>query len=90
MEDLIIEKTKSSPEVNFSASSGVLSIIGHSYPENALEYYQVITSWVQSYFNDCAQDKTILNIELIYLNSSSSEALFQFFNLSFGSILVRF
>lgn len=79
MKDLIIGKSKSSPEVNFNARSGILSIIGHSYPENSNEFYQQVLQWVQTYFDDCAKKKTTINIKLIYLNSSSSEAIFRLF-----------
>ena len=70
MNDLIIEKTKSSPEVNFNASTGIWKLIGSSYPENASEFYQPIFDWINKYITEVTREISI-DIKLDYLNSSS-------------------
>jgi len=81
MDNLIIEETKESLGINLNAESGVLSLIGNSYPENTFEFYQPMMDWVPEYFNGHAQEKTIVNMEIIYYNSSTSRLLFEFFDL---------
>lgn len=81
MENLQIEKTNNIPEVNFDAQTGVLIITGRSYPENTFEVYKPINEWIKSYFKETSNEKTIVNLELTYLNSSSLKAYFDMFDL---------
>jgi hypothetical protein len=37
--------------------------------------------WLEDYFNTKAQDKTVINFEIIYFNSSSSKLFFDLFDL---------
>jgi len=70
MNDLVIEKTKSSPGVNFSASTGKWRLAGSSYPENASELYQPIFIWINKYITEVTQE-IFMDFQLDYLNSSS-------------------
>jgi hypothetical protein len=70
MNDLVIEKTKSSPEVNFNASTGKWRIVGSSYPENASEFYNPIFVWINKYITEVTQE-IFIDFQLDYLNSSS-------------------
>jgi hypothetical protein len=70
MNDLVIEKTKSSPGVNFSASTGKWKITGSSYPENASEFYNPIFIWINKYITEVTQE-IVMDFQLDYLNSSS-------------------
>lgn len=80
MESLIIEATKYTPYINLNAANGTLEIRGLSYPENTFEFYQPLMKWLECYFNGFAQEKTTVNFEITYFNSSSSKLLFDFFD----------
>lgn len=87
MENLIIEGTKYTPIINLDAQAGVISMVGKSYPENTFEFYQPVMDWVAEYFsananaNANANAKTVINMEIIYFNSSSSKLFFDFFDV---------
>ncbi len=79
MENLSIEKTKFTPEIMFDSSLRVLNIKGESYPENTSAFYKPVFKWIKEYFSDVSKEKTIVNIELYYFNSSSSKVLMNLF-----------
>lgn len=81
MENLIIEETKYTPSINLDADKGVLELVGKSYPENTFEFYKPMMDWVESYFEESAKEKTVINLEIIYFNSSSSKLFFDFFDM---------
>ncbi|MDA7848185.1 DUF1987 domain-containing protein [Sulfurospirillum sp.] len=79
MKSLIIEETKYTPKIELD-DSGVISLIGKSYPENTFEFYAPLMEWIEKYFEN-APEKTIVNLEIIYFNSSSSKLFFDLFDL---------
>ncbi|WP_440876840.1 DUF1987 domain-containing protein [Thalassotalea sp. PLHSN55] len=81
MEHLIIEETKFTPKVDMSAETGIISIVGKSYPENSFVFYHPVMKWLESYFASHVKSKTIINMEIIYFNSSSSKLFFDFFDV---------
>ena len=81
MDNLSIESTKYTPEIKMSVETGIISLTGKSYPENTFEFYQPVMDWLEEYFNGNAQDKTVINIEIIYFNSSSSKLFFDLFDI---------
>ena len=81
MENLHIEATKYTPEINLDAEKGLIQIKGKSYPENTFEFYAPLMKWVEEYFECCAKEETIVEMEIIYFNSSSSKLFFDFFDI---------
>jgi len=81
MENLVIEETKYTPKVILDAQKGLIEMRGKSYPENTFEFYAPIMKWIEEYFKSHAQPKTIVNLEIIYFNSSSSKLFFDLFDL---------
>jgi hypothetical protein len=81
MENLYIEATKYTPEINLDADKGLIQIKGKSYPENTFEFYAPLIKWVEEYFECCAKEETIVEMEIIYFNSSSSKLFFDFFDI---------
>ena len=81
MKNLFLEETKYTPQINLNSETGEFTFIGKSYPENTFEFYEPVMSWVNEYFEDCAKEKTIIKLEIIYFNSSSSKLFFDFFDL---------
>lgn len=74
MESLKIEGTSITPSVEFDEKSGVLNLKGRSIPENSLDFYQPIYSWLDAYISNPAS-KTIMNVQLDYFNTSSSKCI---------------
>jgi len=81
MENFIIKETKYTPEVNLNVKEGILNIKGNSYPENTLEFYDPILNLLEKFFKDIENKNIILNIEIVYFNSSSSRVFFEIFDL---------
>ena len=80
MENLYLEATKYTPEIKLD-TNGVISISGKSYPENTFEFYLPVMNWIKEYFTSYAANITKFNIEITYLNSSSSKLFFDLFDL---------
>lgn len=81
MNNLLINETKSSPYISFDNKENILKIKGQSYPENAAKFYDPLFKWLDDFFADQLNDKIIVDINLIYLNTSSSKIMINFFNL---------
>ena len=81
MEKLRLEMSKFTPEISLDADAGLIEIRGKSYPENTFEFYEPIMKWVEGYFSKSPKEKTVINMEIIYFNSSSSKLFFDFFDL---------
>ncbi|MGW8317235.1 MAG: DUF1987 domain-containing protein [Bacteroidales bacterium] len=76
MEDLYLKKTSNSPEVEFVADSGELSMEGRSIPEDPGEFFERLIDWINEYFLHPA-DKTEVSIKLEYINSGSSKYMLE-------------
>ncbi len=81
MDNWKTEATKYTPEIYFDASNSVLGINGESYPENIAEFAGPLFSWLENYLKNLGEQTFIVNIELIYFNSSSSKMLLDLFDL---------
>lgn len=76
METLIIEQTKSTPQVDFNAENRLLMLKGESYPENSFKFYEPILNWLDEFFAEIADDGEIkLEMSLPYINTSSSKCV---------------
>lgn len=78
MQDLILEKTESTPEVNFNVSQGKLLISGRSTPVYPGQFYAPIKNWVEDYRKN-PHDTTEYHIMLEYFNTASSKNLLDIF-----------
>ena len=72
MENLKLDGTKSTPEINFDLASGVLRIKGESFPENAAKFYTPVISWIKEYLKNNTKEM-VLEFEILYFNSSTSK-----------------
>jgi len=75
----MIEETKYTPAISLDVN-GTISMKGKSYPENTFEFYTPIMKWVEEYLEEDGK-KLVVNMEIIYFNSSSSKLFFDFFDL---------
>lgn len=80
MEPLHLEAGNRSPKVSFDPHSGLFVLAGRSIPENALDLYAPVLTWVRAYVNAPAAH-THLEFKLSYFNSSSTEYLLEMFQL---------
>jgi len=74
MENLAIQATISSPQVQGDAAQGLLCLSGESYPENTFDFFKPILAWATGFL---ARDRAPLTLELrlAYLNTSSIKCL---------------
>ncbi|MCB2187057.1 MAG: DUF1987 domain-containing protein [Deltaproteobacteria bacterium] len=81
MDNLNIEATKSTPAVSFDPGCCTLSVKGESYPENAAKFYEPIFHWLRQALEELdPAARLLVELEIIYFNSSSSKALMNLFD----------
>ncbi|OJJ15721.1 hypothetical protein BKI52_37540 [marine bacterium AO1-C] len=80
MENLSIEPSKFSPQVDFDGDTGSLEIKGASFMEHPLEFYDPILAWLDQ-FAKVPHPKSTLKVHLSYFNSGSSGIIFDIFQL---------
>lgn len=80
MEKYILEPTFKTPRVELDKNSERLVISGRSLPENAEEFYNKITFWLQEYFRS-PNSKTTFVFKLNYYNTASSKMILEIFKL---------
>lgn len=81
MDNLLIEKTGSSPYINFDATANFLVIKGESFPENAASFYTPVFDWIKDYLDIIEKQEVILEIEILYFNSSTSKVFMNLFQM---------
>lgn len=72
--ELKIDPSEYSPEVDFNADTGILSIQGRSMPEDIGSFFNPISDWVHEYI-DNACDLTEFRIFFEYYNSSTARRI---------------
>lgn len=80
MENLDIAKTKDTLEIHFDVETGILALKGGSYPEDPIEFFEPIYNWVKQYVSEIDK-KMIVNIDIDYINTSSSKCIVDFLEL---------
>lgn len=80
MNRLLIEATKSTPLIDFNPEENTLIIKGESYPEDAASFYQEITEWLEKFLQE-VDSSVEFNLEVIYLNTSSTKCFMNFFDM---------
>jgi len=81
MNRLNIPATKYTPLIDFDPKSRLLVIQGESYPENTAEFYAPVIGWIKDNLSLLASEPTIVEMEIVYFNSSSSKVLMDIFEL---------
>ncbi|GAA5236070.1 DUF1987 domain-containing protein [Verticiella sediminum] len=80
MKDLNIIGGRSTPSIIASSETRTLTMRGDSYPENALELFGPIIEWVEAQLQ-ASNAPLVLELELMYLNTSSIKAMMDIFDL---------
>lgn len=81
MKNLIIKETNYTPKIDFNVDNNIFSIHGKSYPENTFEFYSIVVEWLNDFFNSTIKANILVDIELVYLNSSSLKLYFEIFDI---------
>ncbi|WP_225032128.1 DUF1987 domain-containing protein [Paraburkholderia sp. XV] len=80
MDNLYIDATVTSPEVDFRFDQHSLLLRGESYPENAAAFYAPIIEQLRQYLAESAGAVVTVDVVLTYFNSSSTKMLFSVFD----------
>jgi hypothetical protein len=80
MKELIVEKTNSTPSVEFNPLTGHLKIEGRSIPENPGDFFERLLDWIEQYYKNPAS-VTRFDLNLEYVNSGSSKYLLGIFRM---------
>ncbi len=80
MNDLQIAGSQTTPTITSDSQKGLLCMRGESYPENAFALYSPVFHWLEQYFSTPEQALR-LELELVYLNTSSIKALMDIFDM---------
>lgn len=80
MNDLNLAGTQSTPSIFSDYRAGVLKMGGDSYPENSFELFGPVLDWVETYLQQINAPLR-LELELLYLNTSSIKAVMEIFDL---------
>lgn len=80
MSVIIIERTPDTPGVILDSDQGILELIGNSYPENSIEFFQKIYDWIHSYFSDNKFSLSAV-FKLNYFNTSSAKCILNLMNI---------
>jgi hypothetical protein len=80
MESLFINATDDTPEIDFNTNTGIFKITGKSLPEDVIEFYTPVFSWLEKYSTE-PRDTTKIEVRVIYFNSASQRALNEIFSV---------
>lgn len=81
MDHLKIAATERSPDVDFDFETGILSLKGESYPEDASTVFGPIFAALDRFFAASDGREIRFDFDLIYFNSSSAKALMNMFQM---------
>ena len=88
MNRLVMEKTTSTPAVDFDPDAGLLRISGESFPENAAKFYAPILAWIAEFAQRPDSPAIVLECDILYFNSSTSKILMNLFDTLEDLVLV--
>ncbi|MDA3865266.1 MAG: DUF1987 domain-containing protein [Salinivirgaceae bacterium] len=77
---LVIDGTKSSPEIILDPREGIFSFSGTSMSEDAVGFYMPIIDWLKKYALD-PNPMTQVKFKMTYFNTASSKLLWEIMSL---------
>lgn len=78
MKKFYLTETSKTPQIECEPESGSFRISGRSIPENSIEFYKPLFDWLDEYVTE-PMEKTEMNVQLEYFNTSSSKCLVEVF-----------
>jgi len=79
MEPLIINKTEDTPQVELDITKGTFALTGRSLPENAIDFYKPLFTWVEENMQSITGKNIVVEIKLEYFNTASSKQIAKLF-----------
>ena len=76
----MINETKFTMAIDFNSETGLCKMIGNSYPEDAISFFEPLNKWLNLFINN-VKKPILFEIQLNYLNSSSSKCFMDIFDL---------
>jgi hypothetical protein len=76
MKKFYLEPTDDLPGVAIDPELGTIDFWGQSLPEDSIQFFRPIIEAVKEYMQN-PRPKTVLNLKLIYLNTSSSKKMIE-------------
>ena len=80
MNDFSLPSSPSTPAIQTDWAAGSISMRGDSYPENSYELFHQVFEWIEG-FLATAERSFSLELDLLYLNTSSIKAMMEIFDL---------
>ncbi len=80
MDDVKIEATERSPEIDFQFVANRFAFRGESYPEDVAAFYGPLMNKLESHLATVTSGTVEFDFELIYFNSSSAKVLMDLFD----------
>jgi len=71
MNELFLEQSPKTPQIDLNQFTGELIFFGKSIPENAAKIYEPVLKWISEYIHE-ARPITNLRLNLEYYNTSTS------------------
>lgn len=81
MDNLRIEASDRTPEVDFDFASNAFALRGESYPEDVNVFYGQLIEKLESHTESLSKSELTFTFELIYFNSSTAKILMIIFDL---------
>ncbi|MGE0566894.1 MAG: DUF1987 domain-containing protein [Bacteroidia bacterium] len=75
MDRLEINGTNQSPSIILDAKNGVFELRGHSFLDNAYDFYKPVLDWLKAYHSNSG-DNIHFVFDIIYINTSSQRMVF--------------
>ena len=80
MNNISIERTDRSPEIQFDFSANTFAVRGESYPEDVTAFYGKVIDSLEAHLAAMDSGEVRFDFELIYFNSSTAKVLMGLFD----------
>lgn len=80
MENITIEATERSPEINFDFGSNTFALKGESYPEDVSAFFGPVIGSLEEHLSNLNGANITFTFDLIYFNSSTAKVLMGLFD----------
>lgn len=81
MENIKIEGTDRSPDVDFDFQANIFSLRGMCYLENVSEFFKPVLEVFEPYLKDLSDAEVSFSFHMSYFNSSSARIIMRLFDL---------
>ena len=81
MDNIRIEATERTPEIDFSFADNTYALRGESYPEDINDFFGPLVDSLEKHLSNTGEEDVTFDFELIYFNSSSAKIMMILFEL---------